>query len=333
MSIDSLKAHVATVAETGETTEETPAANTVAEVAVQSGESNVAAIPDRAAQDAWFAWVKGYRGYWQQLLPAYLSADAFEMSAITAIQNSKNLMNIARHNPQSIVYSLAMCAHFGLMPDGVQAAIVPYGNSAGFIPMYRGYITLLLRHKVVTSVRMKLVREGDTVEYDNGKPAPDDFSHKINLLAEVPAGQADRTPLLAYAYAWLPDGSRSEVVTISRGRAELIRKEYSTAYKNAEREREKRPEDFRKNPRYKDFISPWHGPNDEISEGMWLKSAMRELVKRFDISAPAISELIAADAADSTTGQQVITPARVMKALTAPPEGAEEESEGEIVAE
>lgn len=276
------------------------------------------AIPDHAAQDQLWIWLKGYRGYWAKLLPDGINPDAFEASAYTALVNSDQLKKVIADNHQSFVYALAMCAHFGLMPDGVQAAIVPYKGSAGFIPMYRGYITLLLRHKVLASIRFKLVREGDTVELDNGKPAPDDFSHKVNLLAPIPEGQKERTPLIAYVYGWHPDGTRTEVVTMTRQEAEHIRNEYSESYKQAERKRAQNRADFQSNPWKKEYWSPWHTPTGEISEAMWLKSVVRQWVKRLDITPPAVSELVAADAADEATGQKVIVPGRVMRALAEP---------------
>lgn len=327
MTLANIKAHAAQAAAQAASTPDTPdVPTTAAEVAVVTDDvtDDEPKILDRIAQDSWYRWVREHAGYWRQLLPAHISPETFELAALTAIQNSKQLINIAQNNPHSVVYALAMCAHFGLMPDGVQAAVIPFGNSAGFVPMYRGYITLLLRHKVITSIRLKLIREGDTVELDNGKPAPDDFSHKVNLLAPIPEGQKERTPLIAYVFGWHPDGSRTEVVTMTRQEAEFIRDEYSRAYQMAESNRVKRATDFAREPKNKDFNCPWHrAPGDtsgELAESMWLKSVVRQWIKRLDITPPAIGELIASDAADATTGQKVIVPAKVMRVLTADPQ-------------
>lgn len=320
-NIDGLKSRVAQAATT---TPDTPAdtpANLPAVTDEGVLEPTAVTIPDRAAQDGVFRWLKEYRGYWRQLLPANVSPDAFELAALAAVQNDEYLTNVAQHNARSLVYAMSMCAHFGLIPDGVQAALVAYGGSATFIPMYRGYVTLLRRYKVIKDIRFNFVREGDTVELDNGKPAPDDFSHKVNLLAPIPEGKSDRDPLIAYCYAWLPDGTRSEVVTMPRERAIFIRDEYSTAYQNAEKNRKERAKEYAENPRKKRFNSPWHTPDgDNVAEPMWLKSVVRLWVKRMDLTAPILGELVAADAADSTTGQKVAIPAKVMRALATPPD-------------
>src|ERR1041384_7598253 len=121
MSLDAIKARAAEVA--GHASPQT----IQGEVAVVEDQAPaVPAIDDHAAQDELFAWLKGFSGYWNALLPVSVNPERFELAAFTVLQNSSGLRQVIKNNHLSFVYSLAMCAHFGLMPDGVQAALIPY---------------------------------------------------------------------------------------------------------------------------------------------------------------------------------------------------------------
>lgn len=331
MSMEKLKAKAAAAAAEAEADKpvqddqtDRPDAEPQAEVAVIEEQDNTPQIPDMAAQDELFNWLKSYAGYWRDLLPAHIAPQAFELSAMAALINSEKLREIVadqRGGYLSFVHSLAMCAHFGLLPDGVQAALVPYKGRVGFVPMYRGYVALMLRTGMIRSVHFDHICEGDIVEIDKGKLPPDDFSHKIDAFK---IDTEERVPHVAYAYAWHKDGSRTEVVFMGRTKAEHIRDEYSKAYQNAQKARQDNPRDFAENPWRDKYHSPWH---DEFQE-MWLKSVVIRLAKRLDLS-PILAELIAADAADSTTGQKVAIPARVMQAVARQQQRAEIEARPE----
>jgi recombination protein RecT len=180
--------------------------------------------------------------------------------------------NLTKCTTASIHQSLLACARFGLEPDGKQAAIVPYGDTATFQPMYEGYIELMYRHPRVDSVHFGWVREKDQWDYTPTEPSPRDFYHK----PRIDLSEEDRGPvILAYAFAWI-DGRRSQVIILNRSQAEKIRDKYSQAYKKAERKGTK--------------DSAWHTDFD----AMWAKSAVRRLVKVVPTSTE-LAELIQAD--------------------------------------
>ena len=64
----------------------------------------------------------------------------------------------------------------GLLPDGIEGAIVPFGREATFIPMYQGYVKLAYNHPKVASIMASAVYEADGFTFDKGR---DDISHTL----------------------------------------------------------------------------------------------------------------------------------------------------------
>lgn len=210
-----------------------------------------AASTDIAARDAKLAWLHSHSGYFVQALPRHVDAMHF-MAVARSI-----LPNLSRCTDASIMQALLACARFGLEPDGKQAAIIPYGETATFQPMYEGYIELMYRHPRIDSVHFGWIREKDNWSYTPTAPSPQDFFHQPRVeLTEEERGEV----ILAYAFAWI-DGNRSQVIILNRKQAEDIRDEYSKAYAKAERNGKK--------------DSPWH--TDFLA--MWAKSAVLRLRK------------------------------------------------------
>lgn len=297
MTLDQLRERAKQVAE-GQPVETEPEA---------TAEEALAVVVDQAEVDTWHGWLTGYNRYWGELLPDGISDAAFTMSALGAVHNSEDLQKIAHRNPISLITSLAMCAHFGLMPDGVQAAIVPFLGQASFIPMYQGYIDLMYGSGVVETVVFDHIRRGDTYKYDGGRRPPKDFSHKKNLLA---VGE-DREELIAYAYAWMGEKKRSQVVFLTREEAENIMRDHSKSWQNAENNRSNHEADFAANPKKGKYNSPWH----THFLAMWLKSVVKQLAKRVPTN-PMLRQLIRADFADSTTVERIDVPVEVSRFLT-----------------
>jgi recombination protein RecT len=238
-------------------------------------------VVDLATQDKVLSWLDERRTYFAQALPKHVDERHFIQAAVSAMHGSDALQ---RCNKTSLMIALMQCAHFGLDPDGVHAAIIPYGNKATFVPMYMGYIELMYRSGFVESVVFDFIREGDEWFYEQGRREPDDFSHRPKLI-----GQRGETQL-AYAFAWMKN-IRSQIVFMNREEANEIRDTRSKAYELAEKNRRDNPEDFAKNAHYGKYNSPWHTDYD----AMWLKSPVRRLAKRVPTS-PELRELIALDA-------------------------------------
>jgi phage RecT family recombinase len=240
---------------------------------VEQQEQTPPPVTDLALQNQTFRFLEERRTYITQALPAYVDEGYFIQTAMVVLDALAAKQKKDDDPITGVFPALMEAARFGLVPDGKQAAIVPFKGRATFQPMYEGFIDLMYRSGKVQSVHFGWINEGDTWDYDAARPAPDDFSHRPNLLA---AGSKDAVPILAYAFAWMKGGGRSQIVFLNRPQAEEIRDKYSKAYQNAER--------------FKKYDSTWHTSFD----AMWAKSAVRRLAKRVPTS-PELVELLKAD--------------------------------------
>ncbi|MGC5412117.1 recombinase RecT, partial [Streptomyces sp. DT225] len=138
---------------------------------------------------------------------------------------------------------------------------------AVIVPMAQGYVELMYRSGRVGSVHVGMVHEGDEWSFEPTAPAPLDFTHKPALTKS----KAERgEPILAYAFAWMESGARSQVIVLTREDAEEIRDQYSQAYQQAQQSGAK--------------DSFWH--TDFFA--MWRKSALRRLHKVVPMSAELV---------------------------------------------
>jgi recombination protein RecT len=164
-------------------------------------------------------------------LPAHIPAERFIRVCMTAIQNNQKLLACSK---QSFFNAAMRCAQDGLLPDGREAAIVPFGEEdegdgrrtrsdlAGYMPMVAG-----IRKKVRNSGELKdwhahVVYEGDLFDYELG----DDpyIRHKPK------GGGRARKIMYAYSIAVFNDGTLSrDVMPIQE--IEEIRKKFSRSKK------------------------------------------------------------------------------------------------------
>jgi phage RecT family recombinase len=237
---------------------------------------------DLAQNDQMLRWLNERKSYFAAALPRHINEGQFIQAALTAIYKTPALQKC---KPETLMMALMSCAKFGLDPDGVHAAIVPYGDKAQFVPMYMGYIELMYRSGMVESVIFDHVRDSDRWRYNVASRPPDDFEHEPDLL-----NRHKGEPILAYAFAWMKGGARSQVIFLNRAEAEEIRDTRSKAYQLAERKRQSEPARFAQNPDWGIYNSTWHTDFD----AMWLKSTVRRLAKRVPTS-PEIRELLKVD--------------------------------------
>lgn len=97
---------------------------------------------------------------------------------LTALTITPKLLDC---DPMSLLKAVMEAAQLGLLTDGVlgHGYILPYGNTAKFIPGYRGLIDLARRSGHVNSIQARAVFEDDEFDYGYGlepylvhKPAP-----------------------------------------------------------------------------------------------------------------------------------------------------------------
>lgn len=136
-------------------------------------------------------------------LPSNVSMDAFRNAAIVAVQDNPTILTC---NPESVFKAIRKLAGAGLVPDGQEAAIVPFKGQAQAMPMVRGLRKIARNSGEIASLWDEVVYEGEilTITVDDGERR---FQHK----------QADGSPLDAltrggdvvgaYAVAKLKDGT------------------------------------------------------------------------------------------------------------------------------
>lgn len=231
--------------------------------------------------DAVMRWLDQYAGDFTAALPGCVDTAAFMAATRAALPDLKHC------SPASLLQALLTCARFGLLPDGRQAVITCEAGRAVMIPMYQGYVELMYRSGRVGSVHVGLIHAGDEWSFEPSAPPPLDFTFKPALLK---SREERGEPVLAYAFAWLAGGARSQVITLTRADAEAIRDEHSRAYQRAE-ESEKRD-------------SFWHVDFD----AMWRKSAVRRLPPLVPTSAEVHALTLADDAGDAGRVQVLHAP-------------------------
>lgn len=96
---------------------------------------------------------------------------------------------IGECEPASIVLSAAKIAQWGL-DIGTTAYLVPYGKTCNAVPDYRGLVDLVVRSGAARHVEARVVREGDTFEYEYGT---------TKRIRHIP--KANSTAPITHAYA------------------------------------------------------------------------------------------------------------------------------------
>lgn len=187
----------------------------------------------------------------EMVLPAHITPDKFMRVALTAIQQSPDLLRADR---RSLFASTMKCAQDGLLPDGREAAFVTFNTKDGkkvqYMPMVVGILKKVRNSGELLSIVANVVYEKDTFRYwvDD---AGEHVTHEPNVL------EADRGKLIAvYAIAKTKDGGVYTEV-MSRSQIEQVRA-VSKAKDNG----------------------PWVGWYDEMAR----KTVIRRLSKRLPMS-------------------------------------------------
>ena len=135
-------------------------------------------------------------GELQTALPPHMSAERFIRVVMTAVQLNLDLLACDRPT----LWNAAMrCAQDGLLPDGREAALVPFKGKVQYLPMYGG-----LLKKFRNSGQFKWITAGIVYEGE-------DYSHHIDETGEhfhhVPGDDIDGKKIRrVYALATTKDG-------------------------------------------------------------------------------------------------------------------------------
>jgi recombination protein RecT len=149
-------------------------------------------------------------------LPPHIPPARFTRVVMTAIQNNPKLLKCTR---RSLFNACMRAAQDGLLPDGREGAIVPYGDDgdggsksdqAQWMPMIYGLRKKVRNSGLLRDWNVQVVQQGDIFDYQLGdRPY---INHK-----PAPSGGRTRPVLFAYSIATYPDGSLSrEVMNIDQ---------------------------------------------------------------------------------------------------------------------
>lgn len=101
----------------------------------------------------------------KMVLPPQISAERFVRVAQTAIQQTPALLDSDR---RVLFGELMKCATDGLIPDGREAAIIPFGGKCSYIPMIAGLMRKARNSGEIATWSVQVVKERDEFDYQLG---------------------------------------------------------------------------------------------------------------------------------------------------------------------
>ena len=188
-----------------------------------------------------------------------ITAEVYERIALNAMLLVPEL---ARCTPDSMDKAIIDSITSGLVPDGKEAAIVPFKNTATLIPMIQGTLKLARRATPGLAIRVRLVYSGDHFEYSEGLRAQ--LDHRPNPHAS----QQDKDIIAAYAVAMIPGAYEPEFELMFR--SELDRRKAMSRRPNA---------------------GPWADHYGEMCKKTVARQVLKRLPKAIDAPADAPAAL------------------------------------------
>jgi len=113
----------------------------------------------------------------------------------------------------SIQRAVMQAATDGLLLDGNEAALVPYGDTAKYMPMVQGIIKKAKMHGDVRDIRAKIVYRGDVFVWEEGDEQSIKHRPTLDEQGEI---------IAAYCIVDMRDGSKKRLV-MSKAEIEKIR--------------------------------------------------------------------------------------------------------------
>lgn len=136
-------------------------------------------------------------------LPSNVSQDAFRNAAIVAVQDNPSILSCT---PDSVFKSIRKLAGAGLVPDGREAAIVPFKGQATAMPMVAGLRKIARNSGEIASLWDEVIYQGEmfSVSIEDGERK---FRHTMEDGSPLDALTRGGTIAGAYAVAKLKDGT------------------------------------------------------------------------------------------------------------------------------
>ena len=178
----------------------------------------------------------------QAVLPPQIPTSKFFRTVLMACDNNPALYSA---DQQSLLQSCRKAAADGLLIDGREAVLIPFGKSITYIPMYLGILKKVRQSGELKSITIEVVREND------------EFSYWVDELGQhlkhVPARKNRGEMELVYAVAVLKDGG-TQIEVMDEEKIHKVRGASKSAGSSS---------------------SPWK----LWTEAMWKKSVLRQVCK------------------------------------------------------
>ena len=154
-----------------------------------------------------------------------ISPEAYARVVLNAINTVPAVLNCSAG---TIRRAILKCAQLGLMPDGDQAAIVPYRGKAQLIVGYKGKLDLARAAIPGISIVVNAVTTEDEWQYEEGMNP---------ILKHIPSEKGSRCSeknfRACYILAWMPGNDQPERVVLYKKEIDYIRKTYSSGESKA----------------------------------------------------------------------------------------------------
>lgn len=207
----------------------------------------------KTAQEKYIALVKSEKLN-QQMQASIADTDPAFVRQCVALT-----LNAASKNPklyactqQSVMKSMLDCCALGILPNGKDAHLVPYGAECQLLIDYKGMITLATKSERIIKIETEIFCKGDRFTWHNGE-----IDHVIDWME-------DRGKMCgAYAVATFKDGTKT---------AEVLPKEEIDTIRKMSRAAN---------------TGPWVNRYEEMAK----KTAVRRLSKRLPLSPAAIAAI------------------------------------------
>lgn len=184
------------------------------------------------------------------VLPPHITPERFVRIVMTAVQGNPDLLNANRN---SLFGACMKAAHDGLLPDGREAALVPFRSGGElqvqYMPMVWGIVKKVRNSGELANIDAQVVYENDEFDY-----YVDETGEHLKWRPLFDGDRGERW--LTFAIARTKDGSFY---------IEVMSEKQVLDVKNASRAKN----------------GPWSGP---FEDEMWRKTAIRRLSKRLPMS-------------------------------------------------
>lgn len=151
-------------------------------------------------------------GEFSNALPSHIKPERFQRVIMTVVQQNPGLLNADR---KTLLASCLKCAADGLVPDGREAALVLFGNTVNYMPMFTGIQKRVRNSGVISSIQAHVIYENDEFVWTQGVDSS--VYHK-------PLFPGDRgKPVGAYAVAKFNDGSDPQIEVMDVNQIERVR--------------------------------------------------------------------------------------------------------------